>query len=283
MQLCMMVNIIFLYNSFKINRHISNTVTQVSPLDGSSIIEYDPSIGQYRQIFHARPIKDGNYISTKEFWKFAVKDVSDTVNGFYIIATESRVSRLTGIPRDGSYDSRQTGNEVHILEVQIPKTIQNSHYDNIDIDNDNGFSIFDHDDSSVSVFVPSNVILKPQLAHYYHISKRSSRRNMVPDSRRNLIWYEHPSDNTQHGLFYAYVDASNNKFGIARARSGNSQQAFIEADIDIRFNKALENHAGINFSIEDDILSGAITCRTTMTSGNVPTSAVTRFEKPLTT
>lgn len=95
---------------------------------------------------------------------------------------------------------------------------------------------------AVADFVASSESLKPQVAHYYGFGNR-----MFPDSRRSMIWYD-------GGLYYAYVDNSNDTFGVARATNMTNRSVIISANMD-----GNENHAGISFNIVGDMMTGDIT------------------------
>ena len=114
----------------------------------------------------------------------------------------------------GNYDANETSCETQIIQLDITTGTE-------------------------TVFVAHTVTLKPQLAHYYH---GVGSVFMKPDSRRQLIYRQ--SD----GLYYAYVDAGNNNFGIAKATAAaTAPTAVISMNTD-----NFENHAGITFWIDTD-------------------------------
>ena len=93
-------------------------------------------------------------------------------------------------------------------------------------------------------FVPHTVSLQPQLAHYYH---GVGSVFMKPDSRRRLIYH-------QNALYYAFVNRTNNNFGIAKATAQNTATAVISVNLDNQ-----GNHAGLSFDIKNNTLIGATT------------------------
>ena len=97
-----------------------------------------------------------------------------------------------------------------------------------------------------TVFVAHTVSLQPQLAHYY---AGVGSVFMKPDSRRPLIYREND------GLYYAYVDAGNSQFGVAKvATAGATPTAVITMNMD-----NYENHGGIGFNISGSTLIGGMT------------------------
>ena len=274
----------FLYNSS--NVHTTRTPPenqQISPLDGSSLVEYDPSTEQYKQIFHSQP-SGITANTTREFWKVALRELDDNFYSFYILYSDTRLNRTTLVPFSGSYDAialadtsnPEFDNRVSIIEVNIPKSLNDSDFNVTTDSNSNTVAGSQRsiNPGSSSVFVPPNVSLKPQLSHYYSIDNRAIQANGRPDSRRNLVWHDN-TDTTKSGLYYAYVDTTdsdNKKFGVARAVDSSNRKAIIEVGID-----NLGNHAGIDFDIdnESNTLFGAITFR------NRKTSCATDFQKVL--
>ena len=265
-------------------------ILNISPLDGSSLIEYDPLTEEYKQIFHAQFEGNDRDRFIREFWKLAVRESSDTFYSFYILSSDTTIRRTTGghttTPSTGSYDAIApenaidivNRNRVNIIEVNIPKVLTDTDF-NVTTNTINGHTIAGSQRSTnpatSSVFVPPDQVLKPQLAHHYHLTN-ARVLNMLPDSRRNLVWHDN-TDPTKSGLYYAYVkttvDSDSPKvFGVARATSSSDRKAIVEVEID-----DLENHAGIDFDIdhESNILYGAITFR------DRKTSCMTEFEKVL--
>ena len=276
----------FLYNSSSLS-----VIADISSLDGSSLIEYDPLTEEYRQIFHARFEGNDRNRYVREFWKLVAIESSDTFYSFYILSSDTAIGGTTGpyttTPSTGSYDAIASEttidivdrNRVNIIEVNIPKVLTDADF-NVTTNIINGHTIAgsnrNPNPSTSSVFVPSDQVLKPQLAHYYHLNNTSIYFKMLPDSRRNLVWHDN-TDLTKSGLYYAYVkttvDSGNPKvFGVARATSSSDRKAIVEVEID-----DLGNHAGIDFDIdhESNILYGAITFR------DRKTSCMTEFEKVL--
>ena len=272
----------FLYNSSKVHIRTPPESQQISPLDGSSLIEYDPSTEEYRQIFHSQPVGI-RANKTREFWKVTLREI-DNFYSFYILYSDTRFTKTTLIPSLGSYDAIALANtpnpgldnRVSIIEVNIPKSLNDSDF-NVTADTNSNTvagSQRSINPGSASVFVPPNISLKPQLSHYYSIDNRGIQANGRPDSRRNLVWHDN-ADTTKSGLYYAYVDTTDSddkKFGIARAASSSDRKAIIEVEVD-----NLGNHAGIDFDIDHDnnILYGGITFR------DRKTSCATDFQKVL--
>lgn len=122
----------------------------------------------------------------------------------------------------GNYDANEDSCETHIIQLDITNTTE-------------------------TVFVAHTVSLRPQLAHYYH---GVGNVFMKPDSRRQLIYRQ--SD----GLYYAYVDAANQTFGIAKATNPNiAPTSVISVNMD-----DYNNHAGIAFKIDSTgTLKGGVT------------------------
>ena len=121
----------------------------------------------------------------------------------------------------GNYDANETGCETQIIQLDITGPTE-------------------------TVFVADTVTLQPQLAHYYH---GVGSVFMKPDSRRQLIYREND------GLYYAYVDAGNSQFGVAKATApGATPTALITMNMD-----NYENHGGIGFNISGSTLIGGMT------------------------
>ena len=113
-----------------------------------------------------------------------------------------------------------------------------------------------------TVFVPHTNALQPQLAHYY---AGVGSVHHLPDSRRQLIY------RANDGLYYAYVDRANSKFGVAKATAQNTTTAVITINMD-----TYENHGGIGFDINaSGVLKGATTF---LSSGK---SQILAFKKAL--
>lgn len=138
----------------------------------------------------------------------------------------------------GNYDANEISCETHVIQLGIVSGIE-------------------------EVFVPHTVGLRPQLAHYY---AGVGSVHHKPDSRRQLIYRQND------GLYYAYVDAANNTFGIAKATNPNiAPTSIVSIPLD-----TYGNHAGITLSIDDnDILKG----ETTFVSGGK--SQILAFKKAL--
>ena len=121
----------------------------------------------------------------------------------------------------GNYDANETSCETQIIQLGIVSGIE-------------------------EVFVPHTVTLKPQLAHYY---AGVGSVHMRPDTRRQLIYRQND------GLYYAYADAANQTFGIAKATNPNiAPTAVVSLNID-----TYGNHAGLTLSITNDTLKGETT------------------------
>lgn len=121
----------------------------------------------------------------------------------------------------GNYDAKESSCETQIIQLDITNKTE-------------------------TVFVAHTVSLQPQLAHYYHGVGSVFHK---PDSRRPLIYRQ--SD----GLYYAYVDADNAQFGVAKAATaGATPTAVITMNID-----EFENHGGIGFNISNNTLVGGMT------------------------
>ena len=96
-------------------------------------------------------------------------------------------------------------------------------------------------------FVPSTATLQPQLAHrYIGVGKTA----MKPDSRRSLHFFSNE-------LYYAYHDATNNAFGVAKASNATTRESVVSINMDNR-----NNHVGIDFDITSGVLRGACTFNT---------------------
>ena len=121
----------------------------------------------------------------------------------------------------GNYDANQSSCETQIIQLEITTKTE-------------------------TVFVAHTVSLKPQLAHYY---AGVGSVHMKPDSRRQLIFREND------GLYYAYVDAGNSQFGVAKvATAGATPTAVITMNMD-----TYENHGGIGFNISGRTIQGGMT------------------------
>ena len=122
----------------------------------------------------------------------------------------------------GNYDANESSSENQIIALDISGT------------------------PSESVFVAETATLQPQLSHYY---AGVGSVHHLPDSRRQLIYRD------GDGLYYAYVDAPNSRFGVAKATAANTTTAIITINLD---NYA--NHAGLAFDISSSgVLHGATT------------------------
>ncbi len=146
------------------------------------------------------------------------------------------------------------GNNFYILATT------GGNYDAHEMSSENQIISLDISTDTETVFVLHTNALRPQLAHFY----LGVGIFMLPDSRRQLIY--HPND----GLYYAYVNRSNNTFGIAKATAQNTTTAVITMNQDTH-----GNHAGIAFDIKNNILHGA----TTFLSGSK--SQILVFKKAL--
>lgn len=121
----------------------------------------------------------------------------------------------------GNYDANETSSENQILQLDITGPTE-------------------------TVFVAHTASLRPQLAHYYH---GVGSVFMKPDSRRQLIYREND------GLYYAYVDAGNSQFGVAKVpTAGATPTAVIAMNMD-----NYENHGGLGFNISGSTLIGGMT------------------------
>ena len=121
----------------------------------------------------------------------------------------------------GNYDANESSCKTHIIQLDITGPTE-------------------------TVFVAQTVSRQPQLAHYYH---GVGSAFMKPDSRRQLVFRRND------GLYYAYVDASNSQFGVAKATApGATPTAVITMNMD-----DYENHGGIGFDISNNTLKGGMT------------------------
>lgn len=119
----------------------------------------------------------------------------------------------------GNYDTNESSSENQILQLDITGPTE-------------------------TVLVPHTNALRPQLSHYY---AGVGSIHHLPDSRRRIIF---------HGgeIYYAFVDAGNSNFGIAKSTAQNATEAVITVNQD-----DYENHGGIAFDIKNNTLKGGMT------------------------
>ena len=139
----------------------------------------------------------------------------------------------------GNYDANEASSENQIIHLDISGNT-----------------------SAETVFVPHTNSLRPQLSHYYG---GVGSVHMLPDSRRKIIYREND------GLYYAFVDRGNEKFGIAKATAQNTTTAVITINQD-----DFGNRSGIAFDIK---ASGELHGATTFVSGS--RSQIIAFKKVL--
>ena len=159
---------------------------------------------------------------------------------FYILCTDNTI-----------YDSVESGCGTHIKIFTPPNTINN--------------------------FVPNNVTLRPQLAHFYGMGTQlygaagyyQKTKTFLPDTRRNMVYVGPPASSSIQGLYYTYVDRTAQIFGIAKANP-SAQTPIIQIDMD-----GHENHAGLSFTINNNKIYGAVTFKT------ASNSTITTFTKQL--
>ena len=134
----------------------------------------------------------------------------------------------------------KSGNHLYILATT------GGNYDASEASSENQIIQLDITNTTETVFVAHTVSLQPQLAHYY---AGVGSIHHKPDSRRPLIYRQ--SD----GLYYAYCDRNNSKFGVAKVTgAGATPTVVVSLNMD-----SYENHAGIGFNINGNTLLGGMT------------------------
>ena len=134
----------------------------------------------------------------------------------------------------------KSGNHLYILATT------GGNYDASEASSENQIIQLDITNTTETVFVAHTVSLQPQLAHYY---AGVGSIHHKPDSRRPLIYQQ--SD----GLYYAYCDRNNSKFGVAKVTgAGATPTVVVSLNMD-----SYENHAGIGFNINGNTLLGGMT------------------------
>ena len=178
-------------------------------------------------------------------WYFLYNKHRNNANGFsQVIAYDTRTRTYTKLHGFSSatevWKFTKSGNNLYIVATT------GGNYDANQNSCENQIIQLDITTQTETVFVAHTVRLRPQLAHYY---AGVGSVFMRPDSRRQLIYREND------GLYYAYVDAGNSQFGVAKATAPNSTPtAIITMNID-----DYENHGGICLDISNNTLKGGMT------------------------
>ena len=209
-------------------------------------------------------VTDFLYDAGADKWYFLYNKDRNNPNGFsqiivYDVATRT-YSKLHGFTPSGTIEVwkfTKQGNAFYVLATT------GGNYDSNVASSKNKIVKLDISGNTPTQtdFVSETQTLQPQLAAYYH---GVGSVFMKPDSRRQLSYREND------GLYYAFVDAGANNFGIAKATAQNTTTAVITINQD-----SYGNHAGIAFNIASSTLYGS----TTFVSGNK--SQILSFKKAL--
>ena len=251
----------------------SQTVDYHFSSNGRVGYEIIGNIGSSNPLSWEGYVTDVIYDDNKFYFLYNV-DIGDTINQAAIIEYNTTTKRYNRIHRSGAHNIQYWKFVKHETNFYILAT-DNTIYDSAEINCGAHIRLFNIGTNVTDEdFVPKTAQFQPQLAHFYGIGTQLSgslgyyqkSKTFLPDSRRNIIYH--------NGLYYTYVDRTNEKFGIAKATNPTTQTKVIEANMDEH-----ENHAGLAFKIDKDStppkIYGAVSFKTSVDS------TVTMFTKDL--